>query len=41
MIELRNICKSYGSLAVLSDVSLTVGNNEIITIVGQIGRAHV
>jgi len=34
MIELRNICKSYGSLAVLSDVSLTVGNNEIITIVG-------
>ena len=37
MIELRNICKSYGSLAVLSDVSLTVGNNEIITIVGPSG----
>ncbi len=37
MIELRNICKSYGNLAVLSDVSLTVGNNEIITIVGPSG----
>ncbi len=37
MIELRNICKSYGSLAVLSDVSLTVGNNKIITIVGPSG----
>ena len=37
MIELRNICKSYGSLAVLSDVSLTIGSNEIITIVGPSG----
>lgn len=37
MIELRNICKSYGSLAVLSDVSLTIGNNKIITIVGPSG----
>ncbi|MDE6382363.1 MAG: ABC transporter ATP-binding protein [Muribaculaceae bacterium] len=37
MIELRNICKSYGNLAVLSDVSLTIGTNEIITIVGPSG----
>ena len=37
MIELRNICKSYGNLAVLSDVSLTIGSNEIITIVGPSG----
>lgn len=37
MIELKNICKSYGNLKVLSDVSLTVGENEIITIVGPSG----
>lgn len=37
MIELKNICKSYGNLAVLNDVSLTIGSNEIITIVGPSG----
>ncbi len=37
MIELKNICKSYGPLTVLDNVSLTIGNNEIITIVGPSG----
>lgn len=37
MIELRNICKSYGQLKVLNDISLNIGSNEIITIVGPSG----
>ena len=37
MIELEKISKFYGSLEVLSDVSLTIGNNEIVTIVGPSG----
>lgn len=37
MLELRNINKSYGSLQVLSDVSLSIGKNEIVTIVGPSG----
>lgn len=37
MIELLNICKSYGQLKVLNDISLNIGSNEIITIVGPSG----
>lgn len=37
MIELKNIFKSYGNLTVLNDVNLTIGENEIITIVGPSG----
>lgn len=37
MIELRNICKSYGNLQVLRDVCIDIGDNEIITIVGPSG----
>lgn len=37
MIELRNINKSYGSLQVLNDVNLSIGKNEIVTIVGPSG----
>ncbi len=37
MIQLVNITKSYGSLTVLSDISLAIGSNEIITIVGPSG----
>lgn len=37
MIELKKIYKSYGSLQVLSDVSLSIGKNEIVTIVGPSG----
>lgn len=37
MIRLSNINKSYGNLAVLRDISLTISHNEIITIVGPSG----
>ncbi|MDE7181025.1 MAG: ABC transporter ATP-binding protein [Muribaculaceae bacterium] len=37
MIQLQNIRKSYGRLTVLHNVSLTVENNEIISIVGPSG----
>ncbi len=37
MIELRGINKSYGNLRVLDDVSLSIGSNEIITMVGPSG----
>lgn len=37
LLELRNINKSYGSLQVLRDVSLSVGANEIVSIVGPSG----
>ncbi|MDR1005602.1 MAG: ABC transporter ATP-binding protein [Bacteroidales bacterium] len=37
MIEANNISKSYGSLAVLQDVSLNVAKGEIVAIVGASG----
>lgn len=37
MIVLQNINKSYGNLKVLSDINLTIGENEIITILGPSG----
>lgn len=37
MIELKNISKSFGNLQVLRNVDLTVGQNEIVTIVGPSG----
>lgn len=37
MIELQNINKSYGSLHVLHDISLTVSDGEILAIVGPSG----
>lgn len=37
MIELRQICKSFGNLQVLRNVDLTVGQNEIVTIIGPSG----
>lgn len=37
MIRLKDISKSYGNLKVLTDVSLEIGKNEIITIVGPSG----
>ena len=37
MIELLNINKSYGNLRVLTDISHSIGSNEIITIVGPSG----
>ncbi len=37
MIEIRNICKSFDNLEVLRDVSLSVGQGEIVAIVGPSG----
>ncbi len=37
LIELRNICKSYGETTVLDDFNLTVNTNEFITLLGPSG----
>lgn len=37
MLSIENINKEYGQLQVLRDVSLTIGENEIVTVVGPSG----
>ncbi|MDE6271516.1 MAG: ABC transporter ATP-binding protein [Muribaculaceae bacterium] len=37
MIEIKNICKSFGNLQVLGNVSLSIGQGEIVAIVGPSG----
>ena len=37
MIEVKNIVKTYGDLQVLRDVSVTIGQGEIVSIVGASG----
>ena len=37
MIEIKNINKSYGSLQVLRDVCVNIGESEVVTIVGPSG----
>lgn len=37
MLEVRNIYKSFGSIDVLKDISLTIGKGEIVAIVGPSG----
>lgn len=37
MIQVQNICKSFGSLQVLKGVNLTVNQGEIVAIVGKSG----
>lgn len=37
MIEIKNICKSFGNLQVLKNVSLEIGEHEIVSIVGPSG----
>lgn len=37
MIELKNISKSYGALTVLHDITLSIADHEIMTIVGPSG----
>jgi polar amino acid transport system ATP-binding protein len=36
-LELRNICKSFGAVRVLRDVSLTVGRGETVCVIGPSG----
>lgn len=37
MIEIHNVEKSYGNLHVLKDISLTIENSKVVTIVGPSG----
>ncbi len=37
MIEIKNICKSFGTLKVLKNVSTSIGQGEIVSIVGASG----
>ncbi|MBE6311993.1 MAG: ABC transporter ATP-binding protein [Bacteroidales bacterium] len=37
MIEVKNVCKSFGNLQVLKNVNLTIDTSEIVSIVGQSG----
>ncbi len=37
MIEIKNICKSYGSLQILKDINLELQRGELTTIVGKSG----
>ena len=37
MIEIKNICKSFGPLQVLKEVSTTINRGEIVSIVGASG----
>ena len=37
MLEIKNIYKSFGSLQVLKDISLSIGKREIVAIVGPSG----
>lgn len=37
LVEIKNVRKSFGALEVLKDVSLTVEEGEIVTIIGRSG----
>lgn len=37
MIEVKNVCKSFGSLAVLQGVNLTIEKGKIVSIIGKSG----
>ena len=39
--ELKSVGRSFGSLRVLESVDLSVHDDAITVILGQIGRAHV
>ena len=46
MLEVSNLAVSYGKIVAVKDVSLTVNEGEIVTLLGsngagKIGRAHV
>lgn len=40
MIELKDICKSFGDHVVLKNFSLKINKNEFIAIIGERGRKN-
>ena len=41
IIELKNISKNFEDQQVLKGIDLNIYENEFLTLLGQIGRAHV
>ena len=41
VIELRNVSKQFDGETVLDSINLDIYDNEFLTLLGQIGRAHV
>ena len=41
VLSAKGVCKSFNNLRVLNDVSFDIRRYEFVSIVGQIGRAHV
>lgn len=39
MIEVKNLCKNFGDLEVIKDVSFTIEQGDIFGIIGQSGAA--
>ena len=37
MLSVQNLCVSYGAIAAVNDVSFTVGDGEVVTILGANG----
>ncbi|MFM7622033.1 MAG: branched-chain amino acid ABC transporter ATP-binding protein, partial [Alphaproteobacteria bacterium] len=37
MLSLENVCSGYGRIAVLQDVSLSVGQGQIVSLIGANG----
>lgn len=40
MIELKNVSKNYGKRQAVRDVSLTIGQGEIVGLFGETARAR-
>ena len=40
LLEMKNVKKSFGDLQVLKDISLTVADGEIVSIIGPFRQVH-
>ena len=40
-ISVKDAVKRYGNNTVIPDLNLEIGDGELFTLLGQIGRAHV
>ena len=41
MLEVNDIHTYYGNIHALKGISLEVNEGEVVTLIGEIGRAHV